>query len=205
MGSLCWGLHLHTALLLLINTDPCTAAATHSTVNLTVSMGQEVHLFCNDSNSDFTQISWRKNHTVIFTYSTKNQTPNNCPLDRVCVDEPRDLRISSVQMSDEGIYSCTVTTDRGTYVKEWRISVNDTNDAAQIKINIVYFVAPAASIITAIIGIWGAVLCHRLMKKNRNKTDKSNENTGGTDTGRRRAQRVTGHQYTERTNSAYGT
>lgn len=75
----------------------------------TASEGETVVLYCNGNPDHKSDFIWRKDGNLLFNYNPhKSQTVINYTSSRMHVDptDPRKLKISNVQLSDAGLYSC---------------------------------------------------------------------------------------------------
>ena len=84
-----------------------------------------VTLYCNSSDN-VSKIEWAKDGIQVFLHSPlleKNESRTNFTSKRMSVDPatPLILQISNVQVSDEGIYTCTVIDEIET---KWNLTIS---------------------------------------------------------------------------------
>ncbi|XP_051999203.1 uncharacterized protein LOC127655413 [Xyrauchen texanus] len=170
-------------------------------INKTVFVGETVTLHCNRTPAD-EDITWKMNNSIIFIQSPYlNRTTTNFTSERMYIDPEvsRELKISQIQMSDAGNYSCYPAAIR--WILTITITITDQNRQDNQFPRIMIITACTGVIImclTIILSIW----IHRTWK---NKTSGHRE-TGldfsqAPTRGRIQAQNS---QYFERYNSVYG-
>ena len=98
-----------------------------------------VTLHCNSSDNVL-KTEWTKDGIQVFIHSPllkKNGTKRNFTSERMSVDPatPTILQISDVQVSDEGIYTCTAT-DYTEIKTKWNLTISSGHPSKLILISI---------------------------------------------------------------------
>ncbi|KAG5282989.1 hypothetical protein AALO_G00037030 [Alosa alosa] len=178
-------------------------------IHLIEPQGKHISLLCNTS-GNLSNIKWEKEETLIFAYSPQIlETKTNFTSDRMSIDPatPTMLLISNVQESDEGIYTCHITTVEVPFkTQTWNLTVYpDDNLPPQQHIYIIIFTSVGIFIILISCGI----LCIYRIKKKQNAStlQQPNESRTPEHLDQRQDQRIRRHQssqYFERYNSVYG-
>ncbi|KAL4601671.1 hypothetical protein GN956_G25670 [Arapaima gigas] len=161
-----WGRLLVQALLLILADSHKPPINSH--VNLSVSLEQKVELFCNVSLNNTTQLTWRKDGRVIFSFTKQTkETFKNFTSDRMRIDleDPTTLWISAVQMSDVGIYLCSSNTLWGSRKMKWTLNIKGAGSVSHSEGNIKeiwYSVPPITAGMCVTVGICCVLLlCRR--------------------------------------------
>ena len=101
--------------------------------DILVSRGESVTLTCNTSEEKITQVHWT-NDRFSFIHSIQlNKTVSNLTSHRLTIDInlPLKLNVFNATHEDAGLYTCTVTDDRGEWTTEWNMTVSEAPEGKQ--------------------------------------------------------------------------
>ncbi|MFT7799926.1 uncharacterized protein LOC110502118 [Arapaima gigas] len=193
----------------LLNRTDAHKPPTNTHVNLSVSLQQKVELFCNVSLNNTTQLTWKKDGRVIFSFTKQSkETFKNFSSDRMRIDleDPTTLWISAVQMSDVGTYLCSSNTLRGSCKMEWTLNIKGARNNSQSERNmkeiILYSILPGLGGMCVLVGI-SCILLFCRKQNNQNDLDCDGD-YGEKAVQMRRTNRNNSSQYLEKFNSVYG-
>ncbi|KAK6487010.1 hypothetical protein HHUSO_G10731 [Huso huso] len=115
-----WNLQFEIALAVLFLSD--YSRATALTI-LNCSVGGKVQMCC-DAFNYTTQITWRKESSLIISYR-RNTTHQNVSTERITLVSkyPSILGITDLQLSDKGNYTCEVTSLQGLNTFRWQLII----------------------------------------------------------------------------------
>nr|XP_015219210.1 PREDICTED: junctional adhesion molecule-like isoform X2 [Lepisosteus oculatus] len=103
-------------------------------ITLSVSLGGKVIMLCKVSLTDVSQINWKKEGLLFFSYF--NNTTFQTTTDERWRFAPTQLEITDVRQSDEGSYTCAVTLLSGVYSREWRLRIEEQSGAEPITLSV---------------------------------------------------------------------
>ncbi|XP_039599621.1 uncharacterized protein LOC120522910 [Polypterus senegalus] len=121
-----WKWMVHVIKLLCTISDHYGAAV--AGVHVEVTLRGTVTFNCNASHDNIVQLNWKKSSScaseLLFAY-TANETFINTTTERIkwSKENPLTLHITDVQSSDEGNYSCDVTSTQGVKDMKWELTV----------------------------------------------------------------------------------
>nr|XP_015219152.1 PREDICTED: uncharacterized protein LOC107079435 [Lepisosteus oculatus] len=143
-------------------------------ITLLVSLGGRVIMPCNISLTDGTQIAWKKEGLLFFSYFN-NTTIQNTTDERWRL-APTQLEITDVRQSDEGNYTCAVTTISNVYLREWRLQIEETNSSETQTEKLVLYSVPPIVVSSVLVGI-----CCVVGRRYRTKHEQSRHSGNGED------------------------
>ncbi|XP_062389477.1 uncharacterized protein LOC134077857 isoform X2 [Sardina pilchardus] len=186
-------------------------------ISISKHLKENVTLHCNTSGRMVTRIRWLKDGNERFTYSSVvNRTITSFTSKRISVDPTTMmLHISDVQVSDEGIYMCEVSSNSGPMrTRTWNITIlqlQPTPGPSQLHHPMIYI--STAAISGTIIIIICSILCIYRIRKRKNSSGGQESRPNGSREGQdidisqqRQGHRISrqSSQYFERYNSVYG-
>ena len=95
--------------------------------DILVSRGESVTLTCNTSEEKITQVHWTNDRFSFIHSILLNKTFSNLTSHRLTIDGNLSLNLNvfNATHEDAGLYTCTVSGDRGTWTTEWNMTVSE--------------------------------------------------------------------------------